>query len=172
MRIKQHRVYEGPDAKWERRGNRCELPCPPLPHINHGTGSQTGSQMSACRTTWTAYGNEENWAPPTENLTGVWEGLLTDTSNKFQGDVGAGGLGTIPSRNTNLMKLTVSVLGNFSSYIRRIYLLPKTPGNQTSTKAPKLKVSELLPHRDTITLGLYLKYSYYVANSRMFSIIS
>lgn len=46
---------------------------------------------------------------------------MVDASNKFQGDAGAGGLGTILLRNTNLMKLTVSVLGNFSSSIRNEY---------------------------------------------------
>lgn len=54
----------------------------------------------------------ESQAPPPELLIEVSEGLIT---NKFQGGLGAGGLGTILFRNTNPMKLMLWESSNFSS---------------------------------------------------------
>lgn len=83
-----------------------------------------------------AHGNEENWAPPTESLTGVRGGLMVDASN-FQGDAGAGGLGTVLFRNTSPIKLTVSVLGNFSGYTGNEYTYsPKLPGLKHPQRHP------------------------------------
>lgn len=107
----------------------------------------------------------ENQAPPPELLIEVWEGLIT---NKFQGGLGAGGLGTILFKNTNPMKLMVWESSNFSSFIRNEYTYsPKLLGVKYALRQPKQKISELPCREKQFTTGPKQPYLFLLDMPRM-----